>query len=166
MRKLFAIVFVISVVFACKSPKEELIAEIVKLENSDSAFSINQITDLYIAYSSFANKYPDDEHTPEYLFKAAQQCNVLNKADEGILLFEKLIANYPKSKFCEQALFSIAFSYENNKNDFVNARKYYERFMQKYPQSELVEDAQLSIENLGKTDEEFLNSINRDSVVD
>ncbi len=165
MRKIFSIFVFISLVFACQSPKEKLLNQITDLENSDSAFSLGQITYLYRAYSSFVDKYPDDDHAPEFLFKAAQRSNILNKVGEGIVFFEKLITNYPNSKYCEQALFSIAFSYENNLNDFVSARKFYDQFLQKYPNSELAEDAKLSIENLGKTDEEFLESINKDSVI-
>ncbi len=63
-------------------------------------------------------------------------------------------------------MFSIAFSYENNLNDFEQARIYYNQFLQKYPNSDLTEDAKLSIENLGKTDEEFLESINKDSILE
>jgi TolA-binding protein len=165
VKKLLSILVLSVLVIACSSPKEKLLNQITKLENSDSAFSIGQITDLYWAYTSFVEKYPDDEHSPEFLFKAAQRSNILNKSQDGIILMQKLIANYPHSKFCEQALFSIAFSYENNLNDFGNARKFYDQFLQKYPNSELAEDAKLSIENLGKSDEEFLESINKDSIV-
>lgn len=166
MRKIIVLICVVSIVYACQSPKEKMIDEITKLENSDSAFSITQITDLYWNYVSFVEKYPDDERAPEFLFKAAQRSSILNKAKEGIAFFEKLIITYPNSKFCEQALFSIAFSYENNLNDFVKARIYYNQFLQKYPNSELAEDAKLSIENLGKSDEEFLESINKDSTLE
>lgn len=166
MRKIVLLICVVSIVYACYSPKEKLIDAITKLENSDSAFSITQITDLYWNYVSFVEKYPDDERAPEFLFKAAQRSSIINKSKDGIIDFDKLIKNYPKSKFCEQALFSIAFSYENNLNDFVNARKYYEEFLQKYPNSDLAEDAKLSIENLGKSDEEFLESINKDSTLE
>ena len=114
-------------VYSCKSPKEEMIEQITNLENSDSAFSIIQINDLFTTYNSFVEKYPDDKRAPEFMFKAAQRSNILNKSIEGISLFKNLILNYPNSKFCEQALFSIAYSYENNLNDFVNAHKYYDR---------------------------------------
>ncbi|MFZ4800263.1 MAG: tetratricopeptide repeat protein [Bacteroidia bacterium] len=166
MRKIFVLICAISIVYACQSPKEKMIDEITKLENSDSAFSITQISDLYWNYASFVEKYPDDERAPEFLFKAAQRSSILNKAKEGIGFFEKLIVTYPNSKYCEQALFSIAFSYENNLNDFDKARVYYNQFLQKYPNSELAEDAKLSIENLGKSDEEFLESINKDSTLE
>jgi len=165
VKKIFSIFILISLVFACRSPKEKLLKQITELENSDSAFSIGQITDLYWAYASFVEKYPDDEHAPEFLFKAAQRSPILNKATEGITFFKKLVVNYPNSKFCEQALFSIAFSYENNLNDFVNARKFYDKFLLKYPNSELSEDAKLSINNLGKSDEDFLKSIHNDSII-
>ena len=70
-----------------------MIEQITKLENSDSAFSITQISDLYLNYASFVEKYPDDERAPEFLFKAAQRSSILNKAKEGIGFFEKLIAD-------------------------------------------------------------------------
>jgi tetratricopeptide (TPR) repeat protein len=166
VKRIFVLIFTISIVYACQSPKEKTIEQITKLENSDSAFNITQISDLYLKYVSFVEKYPDDERAPEFLFKAAQRTSILNKAKEGIGYFEKLIKTYPNSKFCEQALFSIAFSYENNLNDFEQARVYYNQFLQKYPNSDLTEDAKLSIENLGKTDEEFLESINKDSILE
>jgi tetratricopeptide (TPR) repeat protein len=164
VKKIFVLICAISIVYACQSPKEKMINQITKLENSDSAFSISLISELYLSYASFVEKYPDDARAPEFLFKAAQRSSILNKAKEGIVFFEKLIKTYPNSKFCEQALFSIAFSYENNLNDFEQARVYYNQFLQKYPNSDLTEDAKLSIENLGKTDEEFLESINKDSI--
>ena len=72
-----------------------MIEQITKLENSDSAFSITQISDLYLNYASFVEKYPDDERAPEFLFKAAQRSSILNKAKEGIGFFE----NNPKNSF-------------------------------------------------------------------
>jgi len=159
VKKILLVIGFVSILFACKSPKEEMIAQITKLENSDSTYSINNITDLYNNYSLFADRYPDDERTPEFLFKAAQQSNVINKSKEGIALLNKIISNYPNSNFSEKALFAIAFSYENNLNDYENAKKSYESFLQKYPKSELKDDAQLSMDNLGKTDEEFLKDI-------
>lgn len=164
VKKITIIIGLFSILLACKSPKEEMIAQIAKLENNDSAFSISNITDLYNTYNLFVDKYPDDERAPEFLFKAAQRSNIINKSQEGLALLNKIEKNYPNSKYSEQALFSIAFSYENNLNDLENARKYYESFILKYPKSELVEDAKLSIEHLGKTDEEFIESINNDSL--
>jgi hypothetical protein len=164
LKKTYPIIVLFLAFFACQSPKEKLLKEITKLENSDSAFNLNQISSLYANYALFANKYPDDEHTPSFLFKASQQSAALNKPNEGILFLEKIINEYPKSKLYESAIFALAFSYENNLSDFVNAKKYYELYLSKFPNSEMAEDAKLSIKNLGKSDEDYLKDIISDSL--
>lgn len=163
MRLAYLFILAVLLVAACKSPREKKIDYINNLEASDSAYNLNQMTELYWNYIDYADKYPDDQRTPEYLIKAAQRSSSLNKAEEGIRLLERLLKTYPNSKFCEQALFTMAFSYENNLNDFDKARKYYTEFLQKYPKSELAEDAKLSLDALGKSPEEFLESIQKDS---
>jgi TolA-binding protein len=166
MRLSYLLVLSVLLVAACKSPKEKKIDYINSLEASDSAYSVSQMTELYWNYIDFADRYPDDSRTPEFLVKAAQRSSSLSKAAEGISLLERLLKNYPDSKFCEQALFTMAFNYENHLNDFDKARQLYNEFLQKYPKSELADDAKLSLDALGKSPEEFLDLIQKDSTLD
>jgi hypothetical protein len=55
--------------------------------------------------------------------------------------------------------------YENSLQDYGKAKTVYTEFIRKYPESELVEDARISIRNLGKSPEEILESLlKKDSI--
>lgn len=149
----------IIIISACQSPKEKSLKAIKELESNDSAFSNELMMKLKSNYTDFALAYPDDEHTPEFLFKAAQRAVVLQQANEAVDLLIQLINKYPSNEFAEDATFLLAFTYENNLNDLANARVYYEKFLKEFPEGELAEEAKLSIQNLGKTPEEFLNGV-------
>lgn len=166
MNRIFVILFAVAALAACESPKEKALAEIKILESNDSIFSPEQIEKVKSAYIDFANKYPDDDLAPEFLFKAGQRCNVTAEHQKAIALFQEVIDKYPKHKMAEEALFLQAYVYENSMQDYVNAKTKYAKFMEQYPNSELAEDAKLSIANMGKTPEEIFAEFERkDSTV-
>jgi outer membrane protein assembly factor BamD (BamD/ComL family) len=62
-------------------------------------------------------------------------------------------------------MFMQAYVYENSLQDYGKAKTVYTEFIRKYPESELVEDARISIRNLGKSPEEILESLlKKDSI--
>lgn len=159
MKNIWLVFIFLEFLFACQSPKEKQIDRIKSLELSDSSFNVNIMNELNTAYIDFTEKYPDDAHTPEYMLKAAQRSSVLGKPNESIALFNKIIEKYSNSNFCEEALFLKAYTYENNLNESDKAKQAYEEFIKKYPKSQLVEDAKLSLQNVGKSPEELLEGL-------
>lgn len=141
---------------ACSSPKEKALKEIKTLEQNDSAFSEALMSDIKAKYLAFVSAYPDDEASPMFLLKASQHAIVLNQAQEAIELLGKVIQQYPKSSFAEEALFLKALTYENNLNDLVQAKECYELFLKNYPKAELASEAAMAIENLGKSPEQII----------
>jgi TolA-binding protein len=161
MKKLTFIAVAILTIVACQSPKEKALATIKALEANDSTFSPEQIEETKAAYLEFANKYPDDELAPEFIFKAGQRCNVTGEHQKAIDLFQQVIDKYPKHKIAEEALFLQAYVYENSIQDNDKAKVAYTKFIEFYPNSELAEDAKLSIENLGKTPEQIFEEFEK-----
>jgi TolA-binding protein len=161
MKKLTFIAVAILTIAACQSPKEKALANIKALEANDSTFSPEQIEKTKAAYLEFANKYPDDEMAPEFIFKAGQRCNVTGEHQKAIALFQQVIDKYPKHKIAEEALFLQAYVYENSMQDNDKAKVAYTKFIEFYPNSELAEDARLSIENLGKTPEQIFEEFEK-----
>ncbi len=155
LNKIF--LFALVAIVACQSPKEKALNKIKTLEGNDSAFSNELMISLKTAYLDFATAYPDDEHAAEYLFRAAQRAIVLQQPAEAVELMEKIRVQYPKSPFCEDALFLEAYTNENNLNDLPKAKAGYEEFLKRYPKGELAQDARLALDNLGKTPEEILD---------
>lgn len=161
----------LSLVIACTSPKEKQLQAINQLEEQDSVFSMEQMAELKDAYLAFAKKYPDDEQAPEFLFKAGQRLGALATQNndtsmhyQAIEVFKQVCDVYPKSHFAEEGLFLIGFVYENHLADYDNARKNYELFLAKFPKSELAEDAEISIENMGTDPLDIIKKANAGSV--
>ncbi len=162
MLKNYFIIFVAALFFvACESPKEKSLKTIREMESKDSIFSPENIEKLKKEYIGFAEKYPDDELAPEFLFKAGQRCNVMAQHQEALQLFQRIRQTYPKHKIAEESLFLQGYIYENSMNDLENARKVYLEFIHTYPNSELAEDAKLAIQNLGKSPEEIFEGFEK-----
>lgn len=159
----FVVALVALVVVACQSPKEKALQEIEALQVQDSVFSIENMAKEKDAYIAFADKYPDDERAPEFLFKAGQglgaiasQKKDMKLHEESIAIFKRIQENYPKHHYAEEALFLSGFVYENHMGDIAKAKATYQEFIEKYPQSELAEDAQFAIDNLGISPEDII----------
>jgi len=64
--------------------------------------------------------------------------------------FKSLIDNYPENTHSPEALFMLGFINANDLKDLEEAKKYYQRFIEKYPDHELIESATYELDNLGK----------------
>ncbi len=153
----FSFVFVaVLTVFACQSPKEKALKSIKDLEAGDSAFSDELIQKLKTAYVDFATKYPDDQQSAEFLFKAAQKGIYLDQPKESVEFLDRLVKDYPSSPMVEEAMFLSAYTLENNIQDYPAAKTRYEQFLVKYPKGELADDAKFSMEHMGESADELL----------
>ena len=175
MKKSIQLVLLIAalVTAACQSPKEKALKEIDALQVQDSVFSIENMAKEKDAYLAFADKYPDDERTPEFLFKAGQSLGAIASQDNNVKLHEEAIAvfkriqdNYPKHHYAEESLFLTGFVYENHLGDLVKAKATYQDFINKYPNSELAEGAQISIQNLGVPAEDIIKNAQQNTTND
>ena len=151
------IAFAVTVFIGCGNIEKEMAHKIKDLEASTSADSANQVIALNTKYLEFQEAYPKNEKSPEFLFKAAQNNNYMGNNEEAIKLFEKFRATYPEDKKSADALFVVAFTYENNLNDLDKAKLAYEEFIAKYPDHALIKDAKFALQNLGKSPEEILS---------
>ena len=66
------------------------------------------------------------------------------------------MTEYPDYEKASECLFMKGFIYDNNLQDYEMAKKIYLEFLEKYPDDEFADDAQASIDNLGKSLEEII----------
>jgi len=126
------------------------------VDDSTSFINHKKAKELLDLYDVFCQKYPKDSLSSEYLFKAGELAMNLSLSTKAIVFlsrFEKNYPNHPKAPYC---IFFQAFIYENQLNNLDKARQYYQKFIDNYPDHELVDDAKTSIENLGKPLEEII----------
>jgi TolA-binding protein len=146
---------------ACESPKEKMLNDIKNTEVNDSIFSPQLLNERKRLYLEFADKYPDDEQAPVFMFKAAQLCNGLASHHEAVQILNELMDKYPKSSVAENALFLQAYIFENALNNTEAAERTYKKFLEMYPESEMAEDAEMSLKYLGKTPEQIWDEMNK-----
>ncbi|NOT38653.1 MAG: hypothetical protein HOP11_14870 [Saprospiraceae bacterium] len=115
------------------------------------------------ACEAFAMVLPKDPQASEYLFKAAETSSTLKTFEKSFALYDWIIEKYPNSNKAPVALFMKGFIFDGTLKDSANAAKYYKEFVSKYPSSPFAKDAQILLSNLGKTDEEVLESLKNQS---
>jgi outer membrane protein assembly factor BamD (BamD/ComL family) len=135
--------------------EEELFGEMTTTPDMKKA---KQLVRSYIIY---ADQNQDDSLAPELLFKASDISMNISDANATIAIFNRIINNYPNYKNIPTVMFLKGFVYEDQLNDYTNARKYYMEFLDKYPESDFADDALVSINNLGKSPEELIKEFEK-----
>ncbi len=148
-------------VLACTSSKQkskDYIERLIKELYADTVTVIdpNKATELVKEYENYAESYPDDMNSPEYLFKAAHIAMNSVSGRQAIEIFRKIMITYPDYEKTPECLFFIAYIYDNTIQDLDEAKIIYQEFIDKYPENEFADDAQASIKNLGKSPEELI----------
>jgi TolA-binding protein len=153
---------VAAAITSCKSPRDKMIAKIEATDKMVMADTLLRNDSLasqqFNNLSAFALKFPRDEKTPEYLLKSADLANRLKRTTQAFMIYKEVNDSFPDTKAGADAMFMMAFQYENNFKNYPKAKEYYAAFIAKYPTHPLVKDAQASLDmlNSGKTVEEMV----------
>lgn len=154
---LFGIIVLVSACGISKDKSEQRIASMEeRLFNSENGFSQAGADSLIQLYRDFAANYPNDSLTPVYLFKAASITMNLQDGQGAITLFDQIRESYPEFERVPLCLFFKGYIQENLMGDIDKARETYQLFITTYPDHDFVDDAQASINNLGKTPEQMI----------
>jgi len=142
--------------------KSELLTKIQSSEQKlfgDSVAALDKKSAMVLVtdYQSFAARFPKDSLAPEYLFKASDILMNLSRPQQTIFTFNEIIRKYPDFEKMPTCYFLRAFVYDDQLKDYKAAEKYYKEFLDKYPDSDFADDAQMLLRNLGKTPEELIN---------
>lgn len=108
------------------------------------------------AYVDYANSWPEDTLSAEFLFKGAEIAMNLNKSSMAIEHYNRILLNYPDYRKNAYCIFLQAFILENQMNMYDQAKARYQEFIDKYPEHVLAKDARASIDNMGKPIEDLI----------
>lgn len=162
-------IFLLSVVislfcFSCTSSRDKM-AGIISVMESDiktaQKTDSNSVKELISAYLNFASKYAKDSLAPEYLYRAAGLANGFNRGTQSIDLYESIIHTYPDYKRLPECYFMVAFAYENVQGDIGKASEYYNKFLEKFPDHSLADDARAALKYLGKSSDEMIKEFEK-----
>ena len=160
-KNLLVVVATISIlVSSCSDKKNKMQIKIdsaeQKLKQENNAIpDKKKAADVIHLYLAFADEYPEDSLTAEYLFRAADITNGIKQPDQAIVLFER-VHTFKNSSKAPIALFLQGFISETELHNLSKAKLYYEQFLREYPNHKLASDVQMTITNLGKSPEELI----------
>ncbi|MGH1363084.1 MAG: tetratricopeptide repeat protein [Calditrichia bacterium] len=90
----------------------------------------------------------------DYFDQAQQYMGQENwqKAEEN---FARITTDFPEGVYAAKSLFMVGYINANHLKDFDRAKEYYSKFIEKFPEHDLADDAQYELTNLGKPVEEL-----------
>ena len=123
-------------------------------------FSVPDAKDYIELSEAYALISPRDEDAGAQLIKAGNTAkSIPGYAAKAVALYDWLLAKQPNHPKAGQALFLKAFTYDNELKKPDVAAQLYKEFIEKFPKDDFADDAQLLLENVGKTDQEFYETI-------
>ena len=86
----------------------------------------------------------------------------LQGGPKAIAIFDEIRSAYPSYEKAPLCLFFTGYVQENVLGDIDQARDTYTLFIETYPDHDFADDAQASIDNLGKTPEQMIQQFETD----
>ncbi len=154
MKRLLTLLSILVVVFFASCNNETASEKIARLEPlvfaADGAVNKEAGAELADAYVQYAKENPQDEMSPDMIFKAIDISMNINSENpqKTIEIIDLMIETYPQHMLAPMALYIKAFVYERA-NDIPSAKETYRLFLEKYPNDPLVEDVKASLRNAG-----------------
>ncbi|MCB0643612.1 MAG: tetratricopeptide repeat protein [Phaeodactylibacter sp.] len=105
---------------------------------------------------TYVEQFPEDSLSAQYLFLAADVSRGLGEYGPAIMLWGKVWREYGQYEKAPDALFLQGFVYDNDLKDTTNAKRYYQKFLEKYPDHSYVPQVQQLLSVLGKSPEDLI----------
>jgi len=168
MRNVVAILSLVSIgLFACKEPakplteSEKTLAKIDSLEAilfADAEANVDHKAGMTLvrSYAKFYQLSEKDSLGVDMLFKAGEVSMGIGQGNLAVKYFRTITEDHSDFHKAPEALFLSGFCEENLNKDTAQARYFYETFIAGFPNHKLAEDAQFSIQNMGKSDEDLI----------
>lgn len=171
-----------------KTPEERLLYRIDNLEKQvqENPDDLSNAQLLVYAYRNFVTANKGNEKNPDFCMKGAKLASGLGESFLALELYNTIEKDFPAFGDMPYVLFLTAVEYEQRApaqwqrnlaaqrpfNGFAaqfrnvdkayfteKAKEYYTLFLKKFPTHTLAKDAQLSLESIGKTDDEVVRTL-------
>lgn len=140
--------------------RAKLMEDFGKIADNETGLINEEAAAAYLSDAiSLADANPSDTLAALPLYRAAEVARALGNPGQAIELYQRVIRDYGSFSKAAEAQFMLAFSYDEDMNDFDTAEQEYERFIKNYPDHGFADDAEMLLQNLGKSDEEILREL-------
>jgi len=147
----FVVVIILSFYAGCSSLSEEELWKMVEQakvnKNWDSTLQVSQ---------RILKEYPEGKFGGWARFAIAESYRFKNQPREALNNYKLFVDQYSEMQPAALSLFLVGYIYGNNLNMYDSAKVYYEQFLVRYPNHDLVPSVKLELESLGKSPQEVL----------
>lgn len=191
MKKLIYILLIGLLFISCNGKKknsvieDKVTAQSTMMQTYQKADSLRKagiidtalLTDFIGQAVSFADKYPEDETTPEILLNAGfssmilakytketnpdDKISTVNFAKQGISIFNKIQKVYPDYEGVKYCYYNRGIIYDDILGDYQSADFEYREFITKYPNDSISNNLRDYIKFLGKSPDEIMSQIEK-----
>lgn len=123
--------------------REQLVDETLKTDVETAQNLVGELEDYLVTYSDSAS------FVDYYILLGDLYSQTLKLPKKGLYFFQKVASDYPKHEKAPIALFYQGYVLENSFSNYEQAKMAYELFLLNYPDHELREIVELSIQHLG-----------------
>jgi TolA-binding protein len=142
---------------------------LIGCSGQDASDLMNQATDLQLdgktaealaLYEQVAKNFKDAPEAPMAMYRCAQiYINEQKDPVKAATTYELVAEKYPESEWGQKGLFAAAYTYANEIGNLERGREAYKKYLKQYPDSSMAETAKFELDNLGKSPEEILQSL-------
>lgn len=171
MKRILTVISFAILMVACgeskkaKNPQLEARETISTLEklllDAGDGFNDSAATQITKAYLRYAEAYPTDSISPDYMFKAADVMRGQFRWNDAVTVLEALVKKYPKDPRVPSALFFAGFMLHNDLNQNEKARPYLERLIAEHPDHPMSADARMLLETMHMSPEELIEHLEK-----
>jgi len=106
-----------------------------------------------------ADKFPGDTAVAMPFYRSAEVVRAMNDPKRAATIYKDVYERFPDFSKAPEAMFMLAFTYDEDLKDYDAARATYTDFLAKYPKHSFADDTEMLLSNLGKSDEEILREL-------
>lgn len=117
--------------------------------------------DLVSFYASYHTLFPNDERTPDMLFKAGNESVNVEDYKSALTYYQVIVEDYPSFVKRPEAIYLQGFIYSAYTNQLGLAKTKFEYLIKKYPHHVFSEQAKLSVAQMGMSDEELIRQFEK-----
>lgn len=114
------------------------------MANPDPA-KINALLKMYVRY---ADSLPKDKRSPVYLVRASDLYHAQGQYTLKCQMYEKVMNQYPDFKDLDMVMYLYALSLDSELNMREKAKTGYQQYIEKFPKSQYVPDAQARLSTI------------------
>lgn len=153
MRRLLPAVLILAALSSCGKPSEEEL-----WAHAQSARASGNIDSTVYWCTKIVGEYPEGRTAPNAMYVLGQAYQARRDFPQAIDEYRLFTARFPKAPQAPEALFMVGYIFNNELHQYDSAKAAYERYIDRYPDGQLVNDARFEMANMGKTPDEIIDA--------